>query len=113
MGWGSLSGTFLLFLPACARALQIVSGIIIGTIFLHAGQNPQGVNDRISFFAFTLMALLFTSIEALPIFLEERQIYIRETSRGAYRTSSYVIAGTRWLSDLHSLAHGQSGEDLL
>jgi len=26
------------------------------------------------------------------VFLKERQIFIRETSRGAYRTSSYVLA---------------------
>lgn len=70
-----------------------MSGIIIGTVFLNSPYSPVGVNDRVSFFAFTIMAFLFTSIEALPIFLDERQIYIRESSRGAYRTSSYVIAG--------------------
>jgi len=38
------------------------------------------------------MALfLFTSLEALPIFLEERSIYTREHSRGAYRVMSYML----------------------
>lgn len=38
------------------------------------------------------MALfLFTSLEALPIFLEERSIYTREHSRGAYRVISYML----------------------
>lgn len=40
----------------------------------------------------TALALfLFTSLEALPIFLEERSIYTREHSRGAYRVVSYAL----------------------
>lgn len=35
---------------------------------------------------------LFTSLEALPIFMEERSIYTREHSRGAYRVISYSLA---------------------
>lgn len=41
---------------------------------------------------FTGLALfLFTSLEALPIFMEERSIYTREHSRGAYRVMSYAL----------------------
>lgn len=38
-----------------------------------------------------LALFLFTSLEALPIFLEERSIYTREHSRGAYRVLSYSL----------------------
>ena len=38
-----------------------------------------------------LALFLFTSLEALPIFMEERSIYTREHSRGAYRVLSYVL----------------------
>ena len=38
-----------------------------------------------------LALFLFTSLEALPIFLEERSIYTREHSRGAYRVFSYSL----------------------
>ena len=38
-----------------------------------------------------LALFLFTSLEALPIFLEERSIYTREHSRGAYRVASYSL----------------------
>ena len=68
-------------------------GIVLGTVFLRSGFNTEGISNRASFFAFALALLYFTSFEALPIFLEERQIYIRETSRGAYRTASYVLGG--------------------
>ena len=39
-----------------------------------------------------LALFLFTSLEALPIFMEERSIYTREHSRGAYRVLSYSLA---------------------
>lgn len=35
---------------------------------------------------------IFTSLEALPIFLQEQSIYTREHSRGAYRVISYSLA---------------------
>lgn len=64
----------------------------MGSLFFDVEYNAAGLQQRQSFFAFALALLLFTSTEALPIFLDERQIYIRESSRGAYRTSSYVLA---------------------
>ena len=36
----------------------------------------------------------WTSLEALPIFLNEREIFQREFSRGAYRGISYALAST-------------------
>jgi len=43
--------------------------------------------DQVAFF-------MYTSLEALPIFLAEREIFQREYSRGAYRGASYVVAVT-------------------
>lgn len=84
---------------SCALSLlcwcwQVSCSFIVGSLFYQTPQSARGVTDRVSFFAFVLMAYLFTSVDALPVFLEERQIYIRETSRGAYRTSTYVLAST-------------------
>lgn len=39
-----------------------------------------------------LALFIFTSLEALPIFLQEQSIYTREHSRGAYRVISYSLA---------------------
>jgi ABC-type multidrug transport system permease subunit len=58
------------------------------------GYGSRGAQERAGFLAFTLTFLLTSSIEALPMFLEERLILARETSRGAYRVSSYVLANT-------------------
>ncbi|CDP14722.1 unnamed protein product [Coffea canephora] len=45
--------------------------------------------------AFILTFLLSFTTGALPIFLQERIILMRETSSGSYRISSYVIAKRR------------------
>lgn len=72
--------------------LMVVVGLTLGTLFLQAGISAKGVSQRLGFFGFTLALFVFTSTEALPVFLNERQIFIRETSRGAYRVSAYVVA---------------------
>ncbi|KAK2665868.1 hypothetical protein Ddye_004442 [Dipteronia dyeriana] len=74
-----------------ARILQsILAGVVLGTIFMNATK----LQTQIGFFAFSLTFLLSSTTEGLPIFLQERKMLMRETSRGAYRVSSYVISNT-------------------
>ncbi|KAG6557622.1 hypothetical protein Mapa_000903 [Marchantia paleacea] len=73
--------------------MMVCVALTMGTLFLQAKISEKGARQRISFISFTLALLLFTSVEAMGIFLEERQIFIRETSRGAYRAATYVISG--------------------
>lgn len=79
------------------RVIQaLVAGLILGTIFLNVGskQSKLALQTRSGFFAFSLTFLLSSTTEGLPIFLEERRTFMNETSRGAYRVSSYVLANT-------------------
>lgn len=76
----------------CDVSLQIIAALIMGSLFFHSQYNYKGILQRAGFFNFALVTLIFSSNEALPIFLAERQIYIRESSRGAYRTLTFVIA---------------------
>lgn len=46
-----------------------------------------------SFFIFTVCLFFFSSNDAVPAFIQERFIFIRETSHNAYRASSYTISG--------------------
>ncbi|KAL0399738.1 UNVERIFIED_CONTAM: ABC transporter G family member 10 [Sesamum radiatum] len=75
---------------------SLLTGIVLGTIFINAFDNSKKtkMQNQLGFFAFTLTFLMSTTTEALPIFLQERRILMRETSRGAYRVSSYIIANT-------------------
>ncbi|XP_058779553.1 ABC transporter G family member 10 [Vicia villosa] len=79
------------------RVIQaLVAGFVLGTIFLNVSnkQTKIALQTRSGFFAFSLTFLLSSTTEGLPIFLEERTTFMRETSRGAYRVSSYVLANT-------------------
>lgn len=80
-----------------ARTIQsVLAGIALGTIFANVFGNSKKmkVQNQIGFFAFTLTFLMSSTTEALPVFLQERRILTRETSRGVYRISSYIIANT-------------------
>ncbi|CBI21966.3 unnamed protein product, partial [Vitis vinifera] len=80
-----------------ARTTQaVLAGFVLGTIFKNEANDPSKfkLHTQIGFFAFSLTFLLSSTTEGLPIFLQERRILMRETSRGAYRVSSYVVANT-------------------
>ncbi|KAG8379169.1 hypothetical protein BUALT_Bualt07G0060300 [Buddleja alternifolia] len=70
-----------------------VMGIMMATMFWHPKNTLQGVTNRLSFFIFTVCLFFFSSNDAVPAFIQERFIFIRETSHNAYRASSYTIAG--------------------
>jgi len=77
------------------RIIQaIVAGFVLGSIFFNVGnqQSHVALQTRSGFFAFSLTFLLSSTTEGLPIFLDERRAFMRETSGGAYRVSSYVLA---------------------
>ncbi|KAK8586766.1 hypothetical protein V6N13_085790 [Hibiscus sabdariffa] len=80
-----------------ARTVQsLLAGVVLGTIFMNAASDSMRskLHTELGFFAFSLTFLLSSTTEGLPIYLQERRILMRETSRGAYRISSYVISNT-------------------
>ncbi|KAJ6818768.1 ABC transporter G family member 23-like [Iris pallida] len=90
--WKIIYRTKELFL---ARTMQAVVGSLgLGSVFLHVKMDQDGVAERLGFFAFSLSFLLSSTVEALPIFLQERRVLMRESSRRMYRLSSYMLANT-------------------
>ncbi|KAI3744899.1 hypothetical protein L1987_57995 [Smallanthus sonchifolius] len=76
-----------------AKMVQmILVGLLLGSIFKNITRLQS--QTQIGFFAFNLTYLLYSSSEALPMFLKERPIITRETSNGAYRITSYTFANT-------------------
>ncbi|XP_006653927.2 ABC transporter G family member 5 [Oryza brachyantha] len=75
---------------ACRTVCMLVAGLALGSIFYDLGE--EKVAERVGLFAFLLTFLLSSTTEALPIFLQEREILAKETSSGAYRVSSYAVA---------------------
>ncbi|KAE8664417.1 ABC transporter G family member 2 [Hibiscus syriacus] len=70
----------------------VVTGIILATMFWKLDNSPKGVQERLGFFAFAMSTTFYTCAEAIPVFLQERYIFMRETAYNAYRRSSYVLA---------------------
>ncbi|XP_022731477.1 ABC transporter G family member 23 [Durio zibethinus] len=90
--WKIIYRTKQLFL---ARTMQaVVGGFGLGSVYVKVRQDEEGVVERLSLFAFSLSFLLSSTVEALPIYLQERRVLMKEASRGAYRISSYMIANT-------------------
>nr|CAD1820845.1 unnamed protein product [Ananas comosus var. bracteatus] len=70
------------------------SRAIMGPKFANSyGGEVWGITNRLSFFIFTVCLFFFSSNDAVPAFIQERFIFIRETSHNAYRASSYTAAG--------------------
>ncbi|KAL5704462.1 ATP-binding cassette sub- G member 5 [Ranunculus cassubicifolius] len=77
---------------ACRTIQMLVVGLVLGSIFYDLKDDLVGSAERVGLFAFILTFLLSCTTEALPIFLQEKEILMKETSSGSYRVSSYVIA---------------------
>ncbi|GAV62116.1 ABC_tran domain-containing protein/ABC2_membrane domain-containing protein [Cephalotus follicularis] len=90
--WKIIYRTKQLFLARTMQAL--VGGFGLGSVYVRVRKDEAGVTERLGLFAFSLSFLLSSTVEALPIFLQERRVLMKEASRGAYRVSSYMIANT-------------------
>ncbi|KAL7102014.1 hypothetical protein ACP275_08G092800 [Erythranthe tilingii] len=77
---------------ACRTISMLLSSVVLGSIFYNLKDNLIGAEERVGLFAFILTFLLSSTTEALPIFLQEKEILMKETSSGSYRVSSYAIA---------------------
>ncbi|KAE8773399.1 ABC transporter G family member 16-like [Hordeum vulgare] len=72
----------------------MVTGIVLATIFFHLDDTPKGVQERLGFFAMGMSTMFYVSAGTLPVFIQERHVYLRETEHNAYRRISYVLAST-------------------
>ncbi|KAK8963907.1 ABC transporter G family member 6 [Platanthera guangdongensis] len=70
----------------------LITGFILATIFWRLDESPKGVKERLGFFAIAMSTMFYTCADALPVFLQERYVFMRETAYNAYRRSSYVFS---------------------
>ncbi|KAF8378593.1 hypothetical protein HHK36_029941 [Tetracentron sinense] len=70
-----------------------VMALILSTLFQNLQeQDFKTINRLLNFYIFAICLVFFSSNDAVPTFIQERFIFIRETSHNAYRASSYVIS---------------------
>ncbi|TXG73418.1 hypothetical protein EZV62_001997 [Acer yangbiense] len=78
-----------------ARTMQaLVGGFGLASVYIKVRKDEAGIAERLGLFAFSLSFLLSSTVEALPIYLQERRVLMKEASRQAYKISSYMIANT-------------------
>ncbi|VFQ80334.1 unnamed protein product [Cuscuta campestris] len=70
----------------------VITGFILATIFWRLDDSPKSVQERLGFFAFAMSTMFYTCADALPVFIQERFIFMRETAHNAYRRSSYCLS---------------------
>ncbi|CAN1356733.1 ABC transporter G family member 5 [Linum perenne] len=85
---------------------MLISGLVLGSVFSDVKPDLVGARERVGLFAFILTFLLSCTTEALPIFLQELEIFKNETAAKSYRVSSYAASllfsiPVYWLSNLN------------
>jgi ATP-binding cassette, subfamily G (WHITE), member 2 len=66
--------------------------LLLGTLVLRMGDSADKIQDRISVLFFSVAFLSFMSVAAVPAFLEEKTIFVRERMNGYYRVGAYAVA---------------------
>ncbi|CAL1356877.1 unnamed protein product [Linum trigynum] len=71
----------------------VVMALILSSLFKNLGDTSfKAVNHLLNFYIFAVCLVFFSSNDAVPTFIQERFIFIRETSHNSYRASSYVVS---------------------
>ena len=73
------------FATACASAAM-------GSVFYDAGRDTGGIQNRMGALFFVLLYLTLMSLSSLPMWREDRLLFLREKAAGAYDTASYFVA---------------------
>ncbi|KAK6123600.1 hypothetical protein DH2020_042653 [Rehmannia glutinosa] len=70
-----------------------VMALVLASLFRNLHETDfKTINRLLNFYIFAICLVFFSSNDAVPTFIQERFIFIRETSHNAYRASSYVIS---------------------
>ena len=66
--------------------------LMMGTLYLRMADDASRILDRASVLFFSVAFLCFMSIAALPAFLTEREIFVRERRNAYYGVSPYAVS---------------------
>ncbi|KAK6148231.1 hypothetical protein DH2020_019143 [Rehmannia glutinosa] len=71
----------------------LLMALVLASLFRNLHETDfKTINRLLNFYIFAICLVFFSSNDAVPTFIQERFIFIRETSHNAYRASSYVIS---------------------
>ncbi|KAI5659907.1 hypothetical protein M9H77_28700 [Catharanthus roseus] len=82
-----------------------ITAILLATLYLGVDLSPVGNSERIRFVGFAITTVFFVCTDGIPGFLQERNIFLRETSFNSYRKSSYCLSHALvWIPSLFFLS---------
>ncbi|KAK3261310.1 hypothetical protein CYMTET_29779 [Cymbomonas tetramitiformis] len=64
----------------------------VGLTYRNAGKDTWGIQNRLGSLFFILIYLAFMSLSSLPLWREERLLFLRERAAGVYSTGAYFAA---------------------
>eukprot|EP01126_Amoeba_proteus_P049669 TRINITY_DN5821_c0_g1_i1.p1 TRINITY_DN5821_c0_g1~~TRINITY_DN5821_c0_g1_i1.p1 ORF type:complete len:557 (+),score=90.91 TRINITY_DN5821_c0_g1_i1:602-2272(+) len=74
--------------------MYFMISFMMGTEYLRQSNNQSTIQDRISILFFSAAFLIFMSVAAVPAFIEERYIFIRERANAYYSVGPYTLASS-------------------
>ena len=73
-------------------AMYSFLALMMGTLYVQIGDDAGAIQDRLSVLFFSIAFLSFMSVSALPAFVEDRQVFVRERMNGTYSVLPYTLA---------------------
>ena len=74
--------------------ITILMSLLIGVVYFDLDRGPAGLQNRVGVMFFLLVNMVFGNLNAISVFLEERQIFRHETANGYYRVSGNIVRGS-------------------
>ena len=72
--------------------ITVFMSLIIGGVYFDLDRGPGGLQNRVGVMFFLLVNMVFGNLNAMTVFLEERQIFRHESANGYYRVSGEDFA---------------------
>jgi ATP-binding cassette subfamily G (WHITE) protein 2 len=79
------------FLIALHFLATATASVFVGAVFRSAGRDTGGIQNRMGSLFFILLYLTLMSLSSLPVWREDRLLFLREKAAGAYDTASYFV----------------------
>jgi ATP-binding cassette subfamily G (WHITE) protein 2 len=79
------------FLIALHFLATATASVFVGAVFRSAGRDTGGIQNRMGSLFFILLYLTLMSLSSLPVWREDRALFLREKAAGAYDTASYFV----------------------
>ncbi|GFR46199.1 hypothetical protein Agub_g7730, partial [Astrephomene gubernaculifera] len=95
---GALSGRLMRntyrhpFSVALNFAATLAAALCLGLIFRHSGTDTSGIQNRLGVLFFMLLYLSLMALSSLPIWRDEKLLFMRERASGVYGTPAYYAA---------------------